>query len=748
METRFKFSAEWLKNNAQSKMIESTDKTKTLVIDVTLLPTLQIETSQFADQQILLDLFGLNLLIEKIEFSCLVTDEHPVIKFILKNTPENTEYIQHPYFTYTKFYAWGKTQSSADWIEIIVTGKIGILLTINDFIKHHCTKKTHHFLINYLKQLTEFLEQRSLNKIRSLPLKSKDSFLFTDIPSTKAAITGSHTCFQVHKTKNPASLWYMKITNAGDVEAFLTDLYQWIWSDYCVPTARSIYENGKINAVASKAIKNFRSAYQFFDPKNIAKLALSTPDFLIELGAAEMLATSFALEEHDLNQNNWGFDVITDETGQQHFKLTRIDFDRSLWKLSCKYIKIGPYQKNYSSNVKRIDALPITEKNLIDLVTLEDAMLKEFDWPREIMHGLQFHPDFNRRKWKCFLRIILLPEKLLTHFTEQHFGTERKQIKFKNHVNDRFQLLEKTLLQIRPFQAFLLTYPSVPDEIIQEFYQDHQQKKHALFAAHLAMIKNKYQCLLEQVKNILIETQVTAQQELSAALIAPFEIDYQSQKLKLLTLLTKSRRTKTHERIEKLLGIIDKLNARQNPEEIINFTDLLKNLRHLIHPSAKVNIKYINELLIRAKHLKNFGVCQIVLKWPYAHYSQQVALQIKELFADHGEILSPLILPAKHLLQSIDEGMKHGVKQALLINLITLLKEVSLLIRHLKTFLIAQDNSKGIAEEKIIHLNNQLKNQTNLSLSVSTKIAAFIDAIDQTMMAKEINACYCAIKFK
>jgi hypothetical protein len=213
--------------------------------------------------------------------------------------------------------------------------------------------------------------------------------------------------------------------------------------------------------------------------------------------------------ENDLHPGNWGFDVDKN--------LIRMDFDRSLWPLSCKYLKQMPQEVTFFEKailnkhlaIKPADAFVITAEDIINFPDLSDAKPtcwvtgNRYNVTFEYLSELKNNDDFIKLKWKYFLKSILITDEIVVEIFSGYIGSPKTSAKFSNHLKERIKKLEEVLLTIPQFCEYVKNNPKVIDELVAEFneYNSNVKDKRKDLRINIDEVKKTYAEIVTSIES-------------------------------------------------------------------------------------------------------------------------------------------------------------------------------------------------------------------------------------------------------
>ncbi|CAM2928115.1 Dot/Icm T4SS effector AnkK/LegA5 [Legionella worsleiensis] len=187
---------------------------------------------------------------------------------------------------------------------------------------------------------------------------------------------------------------------------------------------------------------------------------------------ANTFVNKFTLEEDDLHKGNMGFYTVMKDN-KPHVVLFNIDHDLMLSDSIMSFIDSRVPNWSYGNK-----SFNITARDLINFPDLQDSA--NHYWPtygRYMIHfnddkayidtqernafiNLKHDPQFNRYKWKRFLKCIMTPEQLMRDALSLHLNpTDSKDAAEINLItqatNERLIKLRAVLLSIPEFHAYL-----------------------------------------------------------------------------------------------------------------------------------------------------------------------------------------------------------------------------------------------------------------------------------------------------
>lgn len=353
-------------------------------------------------------------------------------------------------------------------------------------------------------QLCEFLNLEKFKKNLTPVAKLPSSYIKLDRlleKKTNVNIAKStHQVTMVEKLCKPYkhaskknSVGFIKNTadrqgKIAEIEAANAAHYRFFLGHDRAPKVKAVFDQQKLRrGIYSEAIEGFISFDDCLKKKYIQeKLKLiqnhknitnQLNDFiqyiyhldyssLVEHGILEMLVCSYAYEENDLHGGNWGFD------SRGH--VVRIDFDQSLWPLTCKYANISNAVRFKLYDLPRPrEAFLIHEHDIREFPSLTYAkpcnwifsagLLKQaqqlfganYNLLAKVINDLKKNPHFEERKWAAFLKLIILPAELNKNIYSNFIGNPKSVKKYTEHLQTRIKQFKNILLLMPEFQAFL-----------------------------------------------------------------------------------------------------------------------------------------------------------------------------------------------------------------------------------------------------------------------------------------------------
>ncbi|MDF2691180.1 MAG: hypothetical protein K0S29_1035, partial [Gammaproteobacteria bacterium] len=282
--------------------------------------------------------------------------------------------------------------------------------------------------------------------------------------------------------------WYIKKASHADIEATVGSFYNLMLND-CAPKSRAVKEisAAEVNFHASKQIHfkrmdasktEYKEALPAEGPYPERKARPYGAEFRCGQKQAKSLAralvANYIFAENDCHYKNVG---IIEETSQ----ICRIDFGQSLWPLLCKYQKtpIMPDQvdRNFY-NIKPAEAFPITTRDLINFPLCKGSDAKPLNTIRVIFENTAAKKEFEKQKWKYFLKALLLSQSMFQKIAEQFIENTSVKAEIVRYMTARLQLLENSLLTIPEFNQYIINnIDEFESELFNEFRAYNALKK-------------------------------------------------------------------------------------------------------------------------------------------------------------------------------------------------------------------------------------------------------------------------------
>jgi hypothetical protein len=231
---------------------------------------------------------------------------------------------------------------------------------------------------------------------------------------------------------------------------------------------------------AVKATEATKIPYYFLDklPQGFyARLVQAEVDGHLTIdyeSLASILTTSFTLEEDDLHKGNYGF-YLVEKDGKPHAVFFKIDHDLMYVDSIMGFHTRRPFHFFHGAH-----AFDITAEDLISLVNLKHS--SNSYWPTkfgyfsnpfdnkeyhnyaeiEAFARLENNLEFNKAKWKSFLKHILIPRELieqtLKKCADAQNASERANIALISQATTaRLARLRAALFSITEFRDYVST---------------------------------------------------------------------------------------------------------------------------------------------------------------------------------------------------------------------------------------------------------------------------------------------------
>lgn len=405
----------------------------------------------------------------------------PFIRCQCPKTDSNKKFIEKMAPKVIKWSHQVTLEASEDNYIWEVKGKRGICKIIA------LLSKQKYFAADSL--IFRFKDQLVTNefKTRSSP---KACFEFHQFPENeKVKVISSHPVQKV-EIKNGESYYFKPSRNKiTEIEALSATYFQLLMGPDHVPDTESAYllvDKRPIRiGVISKTIEKFTPAWRY---------RKDDQETLIKAGIVPALIFSYVLEEDDMNDGNWGFD--------KKGKISRIDFGRCFWPLTCKYVNFPPTRQtgNWFLGIclSPIKAFSITTYDLLNFPDIKDATPHRW-WVNE---EIKNNPAFCKEKWKYFLKAILLHDQtVLTEIAATYLGSEKAKNLYPQHFNDRLKDLKEKLIALPAFQDYLAAHPEDISELCAEFEIYNNTVKDQALKADIEAIKKSYNRMIDTVSN-------------------------------------------------------------------------------------------------------------------------------------------------------------------------------------------------------------------------------------------------------
>lgn len=203
---------------------------------------------------------------------------------------------------------------------------------------------------------------------------------------------------------------------------------------------------------------------------------------------ANIFVIKYVLEEDDLHKGNIGF-YTTVKDNKPHMSFFNIDHDLMLSESIMSFINGRIANWSYGDK-----AFNPTRQDLINFPDLKDSenhywpTRKRVNWPvfdgmklvlsddkrysndaeREAFKQLKDNPEFQRYKWKCLLKSILIPDQAMQRALQAHLNPDEpldaKEINLITQaLNERIIKLRAILFSIPEFREYLTQEHGVND---------------------------------------------------------------------------------------------------------------------------------------------------------------------------------------------------------------------------------------------------------------------------------------------
>lgn len=202
-----------------------------------------------------------------------------------------------------------------------------------------------------------------------------------------------------------------------------------------------------------------------------------------------MLVAAYVFEEADLHYGNWGFDETTG-------KLQRIDFDQSLWPIVQKYVETRT--DNFKISASDVKSFP----NLSDASPKHHPLSADYERITDYFNVIfDFESDeFQKLKYKHFLKFILLDRESLEKIIKYYVGEPDTQKEIVEHLLDRIQKMRDVLMKDNKFIDLMIANPQWKQELEQEFKEYNNQVGHDELKIDVAQISQNYNSVFKQAQ--------------------------------------------------------------------------------------------------------------------------------------------------------------------------------------------------------------------------------------------------------
>lgn len=224
--------------------------------------------------------------------------------------------------------------------------------------------------------------------------------------------------------------------------------------------------SGQRIGLVSKVIPGFVSFYdqlmgklEEFDGNKKSNTSESKAEFkydtnkLVDNGFIELYVSSYLFAENDLHEGNWGFD--------SEGRVVRIDLGECFWPITSKFSLIHANQIYLNKTPVPADAFPVDKGEIEAFPRLSKTVPKnellnlQNEIGRQILVDTMAHKDFSHRKWKAFLKAILMPADLVENIMCAYIGDTKAANKYKDFFLNRQKAIKDALLQIEDFKIFM-----------------------------------------------------------------------------------------------------------------------------------------------------------------------------------------------------------------------------------------------------------------------------------------------------
>ena len=185
-------------------------------------------------------------------------------------------------------------------------------------------------------------------------------------------------------------------------------------------------------------------------------------EFLVHCGLAEALVWAYFFEDDDRHKKN--FAIVHDPVALT-YRVVLIDFDRAGFSVLGQ---VRPGAERHRAPLPAKDAYNITLRDLDNFPQIVDQ--QPWYWPtseRSLVaeHGyssveaeafakLNSHPEFCRRQWAAFARIVLTPDAAFKEDCKHHFRDSNYCRRLYRHVYHRKGQLLHELIKSEKFQQW------------------------------------------------------------------------------------------------------------------------------------------------------------------------------------------------------------------------------------------------------------------------------------------------------
>lgn len=392
----------------------------------------------------------------------------------------------------------------SDYMTYIITGRRSVLYAIEIIKKWQNKNVLSTFSLDELFQYSAKIKAYIQTiKPQQLPVRTKNINEFTYVKDID--IQSAHkVCLYTMSGKN----YYVKFHIGGrknsEYEAAISLRNKLMLGKNTPDVLCVVDEEGERIATASEEIPGFIS---FFDAANEYlnnKGIIPTTEELIAGGLADVTVSSHIHNENDGHTGNLGLD--------KQKSVAKIDNDQENWKISAKYAGISDrdtvdvkLSTNTIKNVKPAEAFPITVNDIRNLPYLSDAMpYNLISREKDIMaiyklQEIHKHPKFIERKFKQYLKHILIDRQIDVAIAECTIGSKKGQDIFISSMEDVTQQLRRELLTMDDFYDCILAHPEFKLQIIGELKEYNQlyAVEYPKLSIDLEKIKAEYQRIIK-----------------------------------------------------------------------------------------------------------------------------------------------------------------------------------------------------------------------------------------------------------
>lgn len=336
--------------------------------------------------------------------------------------------------------------------------------------------------VNTNQQRKAIDQQR--NKTKLLKAKNINKYTATKPVSIKSA----NPVLEVKSLSksNQEKIDFLK-KNVGaitEIQSFNSRLFELLLgSDHVGKVNPVVDDDGIRIGTVSRGIEGFQSLHDYLQEKKKPIDWDQFTELLIQKGYGKIDVANLIFSDPDAHWDNIGFNLAGE--------LVRIDFDRSLWPLTCQYLGTDPEKEFHHDKVVPNEAFIVDKVDLLSLPYLKYAKpyngtvaeytkrLPAFPDPllpgkmihpsKEFLDKMQNHPKFDNDKWYICLKYLLLGNNIYISLLNAYISSEKRKYEIFLYLEDRRNVFEQELLSTPEFCQYVIDNPAVIKDIIQEF---------------------------------------------------------------------------------------------------------------------------------------------------------------------------------------------------------------------------------------------------------------------------------------